>query len=110
MQPPETIDIRVIGPYHGPRISGTSESVDAVSIVRLYHFDGYRVRVTHIPAKRDNATGRLYVTAFVAKQVQRKVHEISESIDCARRETGNAASLAHFNFSISAAEFLPNAA
>lgn len=110
VQAPETTEIRLIGPYDGPRISGTSESVDAVIIVRLYHMGAYSVRVTHIPAKRDNATGRLYVTASVAKQIQRKVREIGDAIARAQEIVGDVAIQTHLDFSISAREFLSDTA
>lgn len=110
VQAPETIEIRVVGPYDGPRISGTSERIDAVTIDRLYHLGADSVRVTHIPAKRDNVTGRLYVAASVAKQVQRKVREIGEAVERARREAGDLPIHSRLTFSISAAEFLSDAA
>ncbi len=107
---PQTVAIQIVGPYIGTHISGTSDDVDAVWLSRLYRFDDYGVRITDIPAKRDNSTGRLYVSAAIAKRIHAKVREIEAAMERIRADIKGAPFPIRPNFSISASEFLPNAA
>ncbi len=106
----QTVDIQVIGPYRGPRIAGASDDLDMVWLARSYVFAGYGVRINRIPAKRDKTTGRIYVAAAVAKRVQAKVREIEAAMERIRADTQGASLSIRPNFSVSASEFLPDAA
>lgn len=110
MPVPKTVDVCVIGPYRGPRISGTSADVVEVRLSRFYTFDTYGLRIDRIPAKRDNHTGRIYVSAPIAKRVQAKVREIEEAMDRIRIDAHEILSSLRPNFSLNATEFLSNAA
>ena len=110
MPVPETVDIQVVGPYRGPRISGASGDMDAVSLSRSYLFDGYAVCINDIPAKRDNRTGRLYVSAAIAKRVHAKVREIEAAMERIGADTPGVSASIRPTFSVSALEFLPDAA
>lgn len=107
---PETVAIQVVGPYRGPRISGASDDMDEVRFARSYMFDAYEIRINCIPAKRDKRTGRIYVSASVAKRVQAKVREIEAAMERIRTDTQGAPLPTRPTFSISASEFLPDAA
>ena len=107
---PETVDIQVIGPYHGPRIAGASNDLDVIWLARSYLFEDYGVRINDIPAKRDKTTGRIYVSAAVAKRVHAKVREIEAAMERIRADTPGVLSSIRPTFSVSASEFLPDAA
>lgn len=110
MRIPTTVDIQVVGPYRGPHISGASDNLDEVRFSRLYQFETFGLRITHIPAKRDDATGRMYVSAPIAKRVHAKVREIEEIMKRVRTDAGGALSIIRPNFSVNASEFLSDAA
>lgn len=107
---PETVDIQVIGPYHGPRIAGASNDLEAVWLARFYSFEDYGVRINRIPAKRDKTTRRIYVSAAVTKRVQAKVREIEAVMERIRAGTHGVPLSIRPTFSVSASEFLPDAA
>jgi hypothetical protein len=107
---PQTIEVKRVGPYRGPRISGASEDVDEVRISRSYGYETYSIIIGGIPAKRDNVTGRLYVSAWIAKQVQDKVVEIHAAVEGLPTEASAVLPAIHPNFSVDAAEFLTEAA
>ncbi len=107
---PETADIQVVGPYRGPRISGASNAVDEMSFSRSYMFDGYGVCINDIPAKRDNSTGRLYISAAVAKRVHAKVREIEAAMERIRADIQGMLPPIRPMFFVSASEFFSDAA
>jgi len=74
---------RIIGPYQGRRISGTSNNVVEVIIATLYDFGTFSVYVTEIPAHLDQGTGSYYLRGPVALRLNNKVNEI---VDEARRK------------------------
>jgi hypothetical protein len=110
MPSPQTVGIQVIGPYCGPHISGASDDMDMIWLARSYLFDGYAVRINRIPAKRDNRTGRIYVSAMVAKRVQAKVREIEVAMERIQADAHGVLPPMRPTFSVNAAEFLPDAA
>jgi hypothetical protein len=107
---PETIEVKIVGPYSGRRISGVSDDMDEVRISRSYGFETHSIIIRGIPAKRDNSTGRLYVSAWVAKQVQEKVAEVSAAIDGLPAAASAVLPAIHPTFSVDAAAFLTDAA
>lgn len=110
MSIPKTVDIQVVGPYRGPRISGASGDMDEVRLTRSYMFDTYTVRINCIPAKRDKRTGRIYVSAAVAKRVQAKVREIEAAMERVRTDAHGVLPSLRPMFTVNAAELLPDAA
>jgi len=110
MPVPETVDVQIVGPYHGPHTSGASDDVVEVCLSRFYTFDDFGVRINCIPAKRDNATGRIYVSAPIAKRVHATVREVEETMERIRTDKSNALLSMRPNFSLNAAEFLSDAA
>lgn len=110
MSIPKTVDIQVIGPYRGPHISGASDDLDEVRLARSYAFATYEVRINCIPAKRDNTTGRIYVSAAVAKRVQAKVREIEAAMERIRTDAQGVLPPVRPLFTVNASELLPDAA
>ena len=89
MNAPETTITSVIGPYEGRRISGSSKDITHVQIARRYQFEGFEVTIRGIPARRDNVTGALYISARDMKRLNRMVDEIVDAIRRQRtRATG----------------------
>jgi hypothetical protein len=84
--------------------------MDEVRISRAYGFGAYSIIVSEIPAKRDNVTGSLYVSAWIAKRVQDKVAEISAAVDGLPPSVRGILPAVHPEFSVDATEFLPDAA
>ncbi|MCA1668608.1 MAG: hypothetical protein LC793_14670 [Thermomicrobia bacterium] len=80
MNMPETMAIRVIGPHTGRRIAGTSEDVADVYLARRYRFEGFEITVQGIPARRDNATGALYLSARDMKHLTQMVDELADAV------------------------------
>jgi hypothetical protein len=107
---PQTVEVKRIGPYHGPRISGASDDMDEVRLSRSYEFETFSIIISGIPAKRDNRTGRLYVSAWVAKRVQDKVAEVSAAIEGLPADASAVLPVIHPKFSVDAADFLTDAA
>ncbi|MGI8690704.1 MAG: hypothetical protein ACR2M3_19165 [Thermomicrobiales bacterium] len=83
MNMPETTITRVIGPHMGRRIAGTSEDVADVRLARRYRFEGFEITVQGIPARRDNATGALYLSA---RDMKRLIQMVDELADAVRRQ------------------------
>ena len=75
----ETIDRRVLGPYEGQRISGTSGNVIEVVLTVEYRFPKCIVRVNGVPARYDQQTGREYVAARDGAAIMRAVRERAEA-------------------------------
>lgn len=72
----ETTVTKIIGPYQGRRISGTSNEVVEAIITTTYNFDGFSVRITDIPTCIDQETGSNYLAGPVALRLNNKVNEI----------------------------------
>ena len=102
---------RVVGPYQGRRISGTSAHVDEVIITTLYDFGDFSIYVTDIPARLDQETGSHYLRGPVALRLNNKVNEIIEEVrrkqqaepEIAQRDTP-------LTFELKAPDFLNDAA
>jgi hypothetical protein len=71
---------RIVGPYQGKRISGTSHDVVEVIIATLYDFGDFSVYVADIPARLDQETGSYYLRGPVALRINNKVNEIIEEV------------------------------
>lgn len=107
----ETTITKIIGPYQGKRISGTSDDVVDAMVAIIYTFDGFSIRIADIPTCVDQATGRNYLEGPVALRVHDKVNEIVEEVqrkqqvepESARRDT-------HLRFELKAPDFLTDAA
>ncbi len=67
---------RIIGPYGGRRISGTSNNVLEVIITITYNFDGFSIAVADVPAHLDRERERYYLEGPVAIRLNDKVNEI----------------------------------
>ncbi len=107
---PRTIDIQTVGVYQGLRISGTSDAVDDVLISRYYAFAAFGLVIQHIPAKRDTTSGRIFVSAHIAKRVKAKVQEYDAVVKGLSTAASRALSTIHPDFSVDASDFLRDAA
>ncbi len=67
---------RIIGPYNGQRISGTSNNMLEVIITITYNFDGFLIAVADVPAQLDREKERYYLSGPVAIRLNDKVNEI----------------------------------
>lgn len=67
---------RIIGPYNGRRISGTSNDVLEVIITITYNFDGFSIAVADVPAQLDREKEIYYLEGPVAIRLNDKVNEI----------------------------------
>ena len=102
---------RIVGPYNGRRISGTSNDVMEVIIAITYSFDGFSISVADVPAHLDQERGRYYLAGPVALRLNDKVNEIIEKVqrkqrldpDTLQRDTP-------LIFELKAPDFLPDAA
>jgi hypothetical protein len=102
---------RIVGPYQGKRISGTSHDVVEVIIATLYDFGDFSVYVADIPARLDQETGSYYLRGPVALRINNKVNEIIEEVrrkqqaepETAQRDTP-------LTFQLKAPDFLTDAA
>jgi hypothetical protein len=107
----ETTITKIIGPYQGQRISGTSNEVVEAIVAIVYNFDGFSIRIVDIPTCVDQATGRNYLEGLVALRVHDKVNEIVEEVrrkqqaepDSTQRDTP-------LTFELKAPDFLTDAA
>ena len=86
MNVPETTVSSVIGPYAGRRISGASEDIAEVRLDRRYQFEGFEITVRGIPARRDNPTGALYISARDMKCLNRMVNELVDAMQRQRTQ------------------------
>ena len=111
MMTTETITERIIGPYTGKRISGTSNDVVEAVITIEYRFEGFTVRVADVPARLDRVSGREYLAGPVALRINTKVNEIVETMQH-KRQAGPEASCQDIplTFHLSAPDFLSDAA
>lgn len=80
MNRPETTVTHTIGPYTGRRIAGASADIADVRLARHYRFEGFEVIVQNIPARRDNATDALYISAQDMKRLARMVDELADTV------------------------------
>lgn len=80
MNRPETTITRVIGPYTGKRIAGTSDDVADVRLTRCYRFEGFEITVQGIPARKDNLTNALYLSARDMKRLTQVVDELAAAV------------------------------
>lgn len=102
---------RIIGPYNGRRISGTSTDVLEVIITITYNFDGFSIAVADIPAQLDRERERYYLEGLVAIRLNGKVNEIVAEVqrkqqtepDMLQRDTP-------LRFELKASDFLSDAA
>ena len=73
----ETTDRKILGPYTGKHIAGTSENVfDAVATID-YRFDGFVITVTNIPVRWDEEYQRQYISGKFGIEMNRKVKELA---------------------------------
>lgn len=72
----ETTVTRIIGPYQGRRISGTSNDVVEAIVTTTYNFDGFSIRIEDIPTCIDQETGTNYLSGPIALRLNNKVNEI----------------------------------
>jgi hypothetical protein len=71
---------RIVGPYTGRRISGTSDDVIEVILAITYSFDGFSISAVDVPARFDQIRGRYYLSGPVALRLNNKVNEIIEAV------------------------------
>jgi hypothetical protein len=102
---------RVVGPYQGKRISGTSHDIVEVIIATCYDFGDFSVSVSDIPARLDQETGSYYLRGPVALRINNKVNEIIEAV---RRKQQDEPDIAQgdtpLTFELKAPDFLTDAA
>jgi hypothetical protein len=73
----ETIDRKILGPYTGKHIAGTSEYVfDAVATID-YRFDGFVITVADVPVHWDEERQRQYISGTFGIEVNRKVKALA---------------------------------
>ena len=73
----ETIDRKIVGPYTGKHIAGTSEHVfDAVATID-YRFEGVVITVADVPVHWDAERQRQYISGTFGIAVNRKVKELA---------------------------------
>lgn len=71
---------KIVGPYTGMRISGTSDDVNEVILTITYAFDGFSISAVDVPACFDQIRGRYYLSGPVALRLNDKVNEIIEEV------------------------------
>jgi hypothetical protein len=102
---------RIVGPYTGRRISGTSDDVIEVILAITYAFDGFSISAVDVPARFDQIRGRYYLSGPVALRLNNKVNEIIEEV---RRKQQAEPNLAQrdtpLTFELKAPDFLTDAA
>jgi len=73
----ETIDRKIVGPYTGKHIAGTSERVfDAIATIQ-YRFDGFSITVSSVPVHWDEVQQRQYLSGKVGIEMNRRVKELA---------------------------------
>jgi len=83
-----TIDRKIVGPYTGKHIAGTSERVfDAVATIE-YRCDGFTITVSSVPVHWDEEQQRQYISGNVGIAMNRRVQEIAAML---QRQRENAA-------------------
>lgn len=84
----ETIDRKIVGPYIGKHIAGTSEHVlDAFATIE-YRFDGFTIAVSRVPVHWDEEQQRQYISGKVGVAMNRRVKELAAML---QRQRENAA-------------------
>lgn len=104
---PKTKVAEIFGPYTGQRISGTSGNVVEVRLTRVYEFDGLVVEIRDVPARMDQETEAIYLSARDMKRLDRMLKETVDAFSQRRRQ-GSLRSLRHITFKVELA--LPQAA
>jgi hypothetical protein len=73
----ETIDRKILGPYTGKHIAGTSEHVfDSIATID-YRFDGFVITVADVPVHWDEERQRQYISGTFGIEMNRKVKELA---------------------------------
>lgn len=81
----ETIDRKILGPYIGKHIAGTSEYVfDAVATID-YRFDEFVITVSGVSVHWDEERQRQYISGKFGIEMNRKVKELAAMLQ-RRRE------------------------
>ncbi|MDQ6905388.1 MAG: hypothetical protein M3176_01035 [Chloroflexota bacterium] len=107
----ETTVTRIIGPYQGRRISGTSNDVVEAIVATTYNFDGFSIRIVDIPTCIDQATGASYLSGPIALRLNNKVNEIVAEVQHKQRITSEVVQRdTPLRFELTATDFLSDAA
>lgn len=72
----ETVARKILGPYTGRRIAGTSEHVfDALATIE-YRFDGFTVTISDIPVRWDVEHKRQFISGKDGVEMHRKLEDL----------------------------------
>ncbi len=107
----ETTVTKIIGPYQGRQISGTSNDVVKAIVATTYNFDGFSIRITDIPTCIEQETGANYLAGPVALRLNNKVNEIIAEVQRKQRMNPKTAQYdTPPTFELKAPDFLSDAA
>lgn len=76
----ETIERKIIGPYTGKHIAGTSNDVYDALVTIEYRFDGFVIRLSDIPARWDAERKRQYISGSVGFKITETLEDVSYTI------------------------------